>query len=236
MARFLSRSSMSSRHVFVALAPVAFNDQIWVNLPKAKKMVPPAYQDYDPELFPVVTLAPVSADAADAAPSTVKVISGSFGGSVGPIVPSVPITFLDVRLQPGASTSVTVPAGQTGLVYLFRGAGVVGGKRVSEGVAAVIDASASDGEIVLSTPLDAAVVPVPASHLPGGASPSEGDAKRGVATFQDAAFAAIVLLGPVLDEPIARRGPFVMNTNAEIEQAFEDFYSGKIARESRSSA
>jgi redox-sensitive bicupin YhaK (pirin superfamily) len=56
---------------------------------------------------------------------------------------------------------------------------------------------------------------------------------QGISTFQDASLAAIVLLGPRLDEPIARRGPFVMNTAAEIEQAFEDFYSGKIARESR---
>jgi len=37
-------------------------------------------------------------------------------------------------------------------------------------------------------------------------------------------------LGAPLDEPIAARGPFVMNTDAEIAQANADFRSGKMGR------
>ena len=39
----------------------------------------------------------------------------------------------------------------------------------------------------------------------------------------------LVLAGPQIDEPIARYGPFVMNTEQEIMQAIEDYNSGTLA-------
>jgi redox-sensitive bicupin YhaK (pirin superfamily) len=36
-----------------------------------------------------------------------------------------------------------------------------------------------------------------------------------------------------LREPIARYGPFVMNTEQEIQQAFQDYRAGKLGRIAR---
>ncbi len=56
----------------------------------------------------------------------------------------------------------------------------MGGAGVVEGSAAVVDTSSesTDSELVLVSPVGAKVVPVPASHLAEGASPSEEAAAK----------------------------------------------------------
>ena len=56
---------------------------------------------------------------------------------------------------------------------------------------------------------------------------NDGDVVNLEARDEDAEF--LILAGPELNEPIARYGPFVMNTREEIQQALFDYQNGTLA-------
>ncbi len=131
---------------------------------------------------------------------SVRVIAGEALGKSAVIETRTPIIFLHYTLQPGGDTLQPVPAGFNALVYLISGSARIG----------------------------AGQQPVHEGQMAGLGA---GESVR-LSADPDAGTPADLLLlaGQPLGEPVARHGPFVMNTREEIEQAFRDYQSGRMGR------
>jgi redox-sensitive bicupin YhaK (pirin superfamily) len=129
---------------------------------------------------------------------TVRVIAGESRGVSGAVrgIATDPL-YLDVRLAPQAVFEQPVAAGHSSLVYVFEGEAEFGGSGSEPGrrvgAGHLLALSAGAGEEALR--VSTAEVPV----------------------------AFLLLAARPLREPMARYGPFVMNTAEEIRQAFRDY-------------
>jgi redox-sensitive bicupin YhaK (pirin superfamily) len=92
--------------------------QLWVNLPAAKKWVPPRYQDIGAQRVTLLT----SADGS----SLVRVIAGEVAGESGPGVTHTAMAMVHATLTPGAVLELPWAAGFNALVYILSGHGSVG--------------------------------------------------------------------------------------------------------------
>jgi quercetin 2,3-dioxygenase len=131
----------------------------------------------------------------------VKVVAGDVFGVRGPVETHSPIVYLHVTLEPGASVEVPVPPGHQAFAYVIRGDGRFGDEQTK----------ASESQLVLF----------------GG---DEGDVRIEAPSDADGPLDALVISGVPLREPVARYGPFVMNTRDELVQAFDDYQSGAMGR------
>jgi hypothetical protein len=95
--------------------------QLWVNLPSAKKWVPPRYQDIGAQRVTLLA----SADGT----TLVRVIAGDVAGEHGPGVTHTPMAMVHATLTPGAVLELPWPAGFNALVYVLAGTGSVGERR-----------------------------------------------------------------------------------------------------------
>jgi quercetin 2,3-dioxygenase len=128
----------------------------------------------------------------------VRVIAGEALGVRAVIDTRTPIVYQDWSLRPGAAVEQEVAASHHAFAYVFEGRAEVG----NDGRVL------SDGQLGLLGP---------------------GDLVR-LAVSEDAAQGARLLLlaGQPLREPVARYGPFVMNTEAEITRAIDDYRAGRL--------
>jgi redox-sensitive bicupin YhaK (pirin superfamily) len=130
---------------------------------------------------------------------TVKVIAGEAMGQKAVIETRTPIMYLHYSIKPGGVVTQSVPTDFNTFAYVVDGRGLFGAEREA----------GEDGQMVLF------------AH--------DGDQVR-IENPSDATTTLDVLLigGVPLNEPVARYGPFVMNTKQEIFQAIEDYQNGKM--------
>ncbi len=102
--------------------------QIWINLPQSKKMTQPRYQEYSSEKLPVVT-----GDG-----RWIRVIAGEVEGQRSPIETTIPATMLHVKLDPGATVDVPVPAGSNAIAHVMAGTGTMNDRSVAAHEAGIL--------------------------------------------------------------------------------------------------
>ena len=165
--------------------------QLWVNLPAAHKLDPPAYQEYPANHIPLETRDDGVA---------VRVIVGTTSrGTRGPVVqPLTDPLYLDVRLPAGGGFVEPATPGHNAFVYVINGPVV---------------ATDTEGSRIQLERDDLGIL-------------AHGDAITLQASDTDTRF--LVVAGKPLNEPVARGGPFVMNTGAEIQQAYQDYEQGRF--------
>lgn len=163
--------------------------QLWVNLPKASKMMAPAYQEYPPESTPVE----LRENGTE-----VRVISGTTNeGTTGPVKNThITPTYMDVKLPEGMTFEQALPIGHNAFIYVIEGAVTMANdstQKITKKSLGVFD---------------------------------EGEQVSVMASGSETRF--LLIAGRPLNEPIARGGPFVMNTREEVLQAFDDYSQGRF--------
>lgn len=131
---------------------------------------------------------------------TVKVFSGTAGEVQSSTKNHVPITMLEVELEAAASFTQILPGSYNGFIYVLEGKGVFGANRVEGQQNQVLWLGSGENE--------------PESEILVEAK----DKLR-----------LLLWAGEPVNEPVVAYGPFVMNTQAEIVQAFDDYRAGKFA-------
>ena len=181
--------------------------QLWANLPAAHKMMAPRYQGITSAEIPEIT---------DAAGNKIKIVCGEFGGIQGPVRDIVTDPeYLDITVVPGATFTRPTPRGHTVFAYVIGGKGEFCHQRDPYGYEAEgenysdmeCEPLLADRHLVLFDPGDAIAV-----------------------RAEEEAVRFLLISGKPIREPIAWRGPIVMNTQQELRTAFEELQQGTFIK------
>jgi hypothetical protein len=181
--------------------------QLWANLPSSLKMTTPRYQDIRSSEIPEVT---------DDDGTRVRVVCGKFWGVGGPVegVAAEP-QYLDVFVPPGLVRSLPVETTRHAFAYVFEGSGRF--------------AQASDPRPVRTEQVGSSA-PGPLDIADNRSLVLFDTGDEVVVRAGDAGIRFLLVSGAPLQEPVAWRGPIVMNTQDELRKAFEEYQNGTFLK------
>ncbi|RWR09290.1 pirin family protein [Siminovitchia fortis] len=163
--------------------------QLWVNLPGDKKMTEPRYQNMRAQDMPV----------RHEEGAIIRVFSGASKGVKADTKNHVPVTMVEMILEPDSTVIQDLPGSYNGFLYILEGKGTFGSGN-TEG---------KKGQVLWLERGDATC-------------PSE------VKVRANEKLHVLLYAGQPIGETVVARGPFVMNTEEEIVQAYQDYREGKF--------
>ena len=181
--------------------------QLWANLPAAQKMIPPRYQEVKSADIPEVT---------DDDGTRVRVVCGTVWGKQGPVdgIAADP-TYLDVTVPAGRRATLPVETARQAFAYVFAGTGKF--------------CNASGPLSVPTEPVGWADTAPPAEAANRSLVLFDGGDEVTVQAGEEGV-RFLLVSGLPLREPVAWYGPIVMNTQAELRQAFDELQRGTFIK------
>lgn len=182
--------------------------QLWANLPRSLKMTQPRYQDVKAADIPTVT---------DDDGTTARIVVGDFWGKKGPVegVAADP-RYLDISVPPGQQKRLKVEITRHAFAYVFAGSGTFRG--------------ASDPHAVLTEATDGSDVVLRDTDVSNHSLVLFDRGDEVLVQAGDQGIRFLLVSGQPLEEPVAWRGPIVMNTAEELRQAFAELGAGTFIR------
>jgi redox-sensitive bicupin YhaK (pirin superfamily) len=129
-----------------------------------------------------------------------RIYAGKLGDIVVAHASTWPMTLIDLKIQAGASFDAPIPAGQRAFAYVLEGEVALGAEK----------RQAKAGDVAWAVPS------------------SGGDGDDALPARAATASRLLIFASPIIDEPVAMGGPFVMNTKEEILEAFADLRAGRL--------
>ena len=168
--------------------------QLWLTLPKSERWTDPAFQDIHDQQVPVCR----------ENGATVRVYSGASGDLTSRTRNHVPVTLVEIALEPKASFEQELPASYNGFVFVVRGSASVGDNvaPLAEGQVGWLDRPAGDGD---------------------------GDSVlRMIAGTEGARL--VLYAGQPQGDPIVSHGPFIGDSKDDIVRLYNTFRAGGFVR------
>ena len=181
--------------------------QLWANLPARHKMTAPRYQELKAEQIPTLT---------EDDGTTARLICGQFWGKRGPVegIAADP-TYVDISVPPNKTKVLPVEVSSHAFAYVFAGSGRFAGASGPQGVSTEL---VTENQLLDTKPL---------TTLADNRSLilfDSGSEVRVTAGPEGIRF--LLISGKPLQEPVAWRGPIVMNTQEELRRAYEELQRG----------